>query len=128
MLEANSIERLDKDFDELEITPEDEEQILELSRDPAIYEKIIGSIAPSIYGYEDIKEALALQLFSGVVKNLPDGARIRGDIHMMLVGDPGIAKVSCCVMWLSFPQEGSLLQAKRICKRFDRSCRKGRHE
>jgi replicative DNA helicase Mcm len=92
VLEANSIERLDKDFDELEITLEDEEQILELSHDPAIYEKIIGSIAPSIYGYEDIKEALALQLFSGVVKNLPDGSRIRGDIHMMLVGDPGIAK------------------------------------
>lgn len=92
ILEANSIEHLDQDFDELEITPEDEEKILELSRDPAIYDKIIGSIAPSIYGYEDIKEAMALQLFSGVVKNLPDGSRIRGDIHMMLVGDPGIAK------------------------------------
>lgn len=92
ILDANSVERLDKDYDELEITAEDEEQILELSRDPAIYEKIIGSIAPSIYGYEDIKEALALQLFSGVVKNLPDGSRTRGDIHMMLVGDPGIAK------------------------------------
>jgi len=92
ILEANSIERLDRDFDELEITPEDEERILELSRDPGVYEKIVSSIAPSIYGYEDIKEALALQLFSGVVKNLPDGARIRGDIHIMLVGDPGIAK------------------------------------
>ena len=92
ILEANSIERLDKDYDELEISAEEEEQILELSRDPAIYEKIISSIAPSIYGYEDIKEALALQLFSGVVKNLPDGSRTRGDIHMMLVGDPGIAK------------------------------------
>lgn len=92
VLEANSIERLDKDYDELEITAQDEEKILELSRDPEIYEKIIGSVAPSIYGYEDIKEALALQLFSGVVKNLPDGSRIRGDIHVMLVGDPGIAK------------------------------------
>jgi replicative DNA helicase Mcm len=92
ILEANSIEQLDKDYDELEITAEDEDQILELSRDPAIYDKIIGSVAPSIYGYEDIKEALALQLFSGVVKNLPDGSRIRGDIHIMLVGDPGIAK------------------------------------
>jgi replicative DNA helicase Mcm len=92
VLEANSIEQLDKDYDELEITAEDEEQILELSRDPEIYTKIVGSVAPSIYGYEDIKEALALQLFSGVVKNLPDGSRIRGDIHIMLVGDPGIAK------------------------------------
>lgn len=92
ILEANSIEQLDKDFDELEITAEDEERILELSSDPEIYGKIIASVAPSIYGYEDIKEALALQLFSGVVKNLPDGSRIRGDIHVMLVGDPGIAK------------------------------------
>ncbi|HII91091.1 MAG TPA: minichromosome maintenance protein MCM [Methanosarcina sp.] len=92
VLEANSIEHLDKDYDELEITSEDEEEILELSRDPEIYGKIVSSVAPSIYGYEDIKEALALQLFSGVVKNLPDGSRIRGDIHIMLVGDPGIAK------------------------------------
>ncbi|MDD2438733.1 MAG: minichromosome maintenance protein MCM [Methanosarcinaceae archaeon] len=92
VLEANSIERQDQDFDELEITAEDEEQILKLSQDPQIYEKIIASIAPSIYGYENIKEALSLQLFSGVVKNLPDGSRVRGDIHMMLVGDPGIAK------------------------------------
>ena len=92
ILEANSIEQLDKDYDELEITAEDEEKILELSSDPEVYGKIIASIAPSIYGYEDIKEALALQLFSGVVKNLPDGSRIRGDIHVMLVGDPGIAK------------------------------------
>ena len=92
MLEANSIEQLDKDYDEIEITAEDEEQILELSRDPVIYDKIVSSVAPSIYGYEDIKEALALQLFSGVVKNLPDGSRIRGDIHVILVGDPGIAK------------------------------------
>ncbi|MDD3043142.1 MAG: LAGLIDADG family homing endonuclease [Methanosarcinaceae archaeon] len=92
VLETNSIERQDQDFDELEITAEDEEEILKLSRDSEIYEKIIASIAPSIYGYEDIKEALSLQLFSGVVKNLPDGARVRGDIHIMLVGDPGIAK------------------------------------
>lgn len=92
VLEANSIEHLDQDYDELEITAEDEEEILELSRDPGIYGKIVSSVAPSIYGYEDIKEALALQLFSGVVKNLPDGSRIRGDIHVMLVGDPGIAK------------------------------------
>lgn len=92
VLEANSIEHLDKDYDEIEITTEDEEEILALSRDPVIYDKIVSSVAPSIYGYEDIKEALALQLFSGVVKNLPDGSRIRGDIHVMLVGDPGIAK------------------------------------
>ena len=63
-----------------------------MAKDPEIYEKIRKSIAPSIYGYEDVKEALALQLVSGFSKRLPDGARIRGDIHILLVGDPGIAK------------------------------------
>ncbi|WMW21041.1 minichromosome maintenance protein MCM [Methanolobus mangrovi] len=92
VLHANSIEYMDLEFDELEISPEEEEEILAMSRDPEIYNKVIGSIAPSIYGYEDVKEALSLQLFSGVAKHLPDGSRVRGDIHMLFVGDPGVAK------------------------------------
>ncbi len=91
-LDCMSIELEEQEFDELEITPEDEEAIIKLSKDPRILNKMIGSIAPSIYGYEEVKQAVALQLFSGVVKNLPDGTRIRGDIHILLVGDPGIAK------------------------------------
>ncbi|AFD00500.1 replicative DNA helicase Mcm [Methanocella conradii HZ254] len=91
-MDCNSIEFEEQEFDELEITPEDEEAILKLSRDPNIFKKITNSIAPSIYGYDEVKEAIALQLFSGIVKNLPDGTRIRGDIHVLLVGDPGIAK------------------------------------
>lgn len=92
VLHALSIEYTDLEFDELVITPEDEETILALSRDPDIYHRISKSIAPSIYGYEDVKEALSLQLFSGVPKHLPDGSRVRGDIHMLFVGDPGVAK------------------------------------
>jgi replicative DNA helicase Mcm len=91
-LDCMSVEFEEQEFDELEITPEDEEAIMKLSKDPRILTKMIGSIAPSIYGYEEVKQAVALQLFSGVVKNLPDGTRIRGDIHILLVGDPGIAK------------------------------------
>lgn len=87
-----SIEMKEQEFEEIDISPEDEEKILEMSRDPEIYEKIKRSIAPSIFGYDDVKEALALQLVSGFEKRLPDGARIRGDIHVLLVGDPGIAK------------------------------------
>ncbi|MFB3763987.1 MAG: minichromosome maintenance protein MCM [Methanotrichaceae archaeon] len=87
-----SVEMKEQEFEEIEISPEDEKAILEMSRDPGIYEKIRNSIAPSIFGYDDVKEALALQLVSGFEKRLPDGARIRGDIHILLVGDPGIAK------------------------------------
>ena len=91
-LEGNGIELEQHEFRELEITKEDEEKIQELKNDPKIYTKIVKSIAPSIYGHETIKEAIALQLFSGIVKNLPDSSRIRGDIHMLLVGDPGTGK------------------------------------
>lgn len=87
-----SVEMKEQEFEEIEIAPEDEKTILEMSKDPEIYGKVRKSIAPSIFGYDDVKEALALQLVSGFEKKLPDGARIRGDIHILLVGDPGIAK------------------------------------
>ncbi len=87
-----SVEMKEQEFEEIDISQEDEEMIMEMSRDPEIYGKITHSIAPSIFGYDDVKEALSLQLVSGFEKHLPDGARIRGDIHILLVGDPGIAK------------------------------------
>jgi replicative DNA helicase Mcm len=92
VLDGISIEIEDKEYKDIEISKEDIEKILSLGKDPGVYDKIIHSIAPSIYGYEEVKEATALQLFSGIPKNLPDGARIRGDIHVLLVGDPGVAK------------------------------------
>ncbi|MCZ7401578.1 MAG: minichromosome maintenance protein MCM [Candidatus Methanoperedens sp.] len=92
VLDGISIDIEDKEFEDIEISKDDIEEILALGKDDGIYGKIIGSIAPSIYGYEEVKEAMALQLFSGVAKKLPDGARIRGDIHILLVGDPGVAK------------------------------------
>jgi replicative DNA helicase Mcm len=91
-VDINSMEFEEQEFDDLEISPEDEEAIVKLANDKSVFKKIIASIAPSIYGYDEVKEAVALQLFSGVVKNLPDGTRVRGDIHVLLVGDPGIAK------------------------------------
>lgn len=91
-IDANNVEVQEKVLEEIEITKEDEERIRELARDPWIREKIIASIAPGIYGYWDIKEAIALLLLGGVPKVLQDGTRIRGDIHVLLVGDPGTAK------------------------------------
>lgn len=91
-MEAVSIENQELAFEEVEVTPEDEKEILKISKDPEIYDKIKKSIAPTIYGMDVEKEALILQLFGGMAKQMPDGTRIRGDIHALFVGDPGTAK------------------------------------
>jgi len=92
IMDANNIIPLEESFEELEINEEEEREIIELASSPDIYEKIVNAIAPSVYGYEEIKLALALQLFSGVKKKKVDGTYTRGDIHILLVGDPGVAK------------------------------------
>ncbi len=91
-IDANNVESQQKEFVEVEITQEDEKKILELASKPDIKDRIIRSIAPSIYGLEDVKEAIACLLFGGVPKTYPDGIRVRGDIHVLLIGDPGTAK------------------------------------
>ncbi len=92
VLEAIHVERSEKDIEEIDITPEDEAKIKELASDPDIYKKLVDSIAPGIYGFDEIKEAIALQLFGGVPHVLPDGSRIRGNIHILITGDPGVGK------------------------------------
>lgn len=89
---GNYIEPLEQEFEELKIDPEDIKEIKKLARDPDVYNKIINSTAPSIQGYREVKEAIALQLFGGSAKLLEDKTRIRGDIHILIVGDPGIGK------------------------------------
>ena len=73
-------------------TADEEEEFRILASDKDCYKKIYSSIAPSIYGFEDVKRAIASLLFSGSVKTLPDGTRRRGDINVLLLGDPGTAK------------------------------------
>ncbi|MFA5796728.1 MAG: minichromosome maintenance protein MCM [Candidatus Woesearchaeota archaeon] len=92
MIEANHVEPLAEDFSELAITAEEVAEIKELSEDPKLFKKLIGSIAPNIYGHEKVKEALILQLFGGVRKKKDDGSINRGDIHVLLIGDPGSGK------------------------------------
>jgi len=91
-MEGLSVEIEDEQFEDMDITEEDERAILELSNDPDLYEKMIDSLAPSIYGYREEKLAIIMQLFSGVRKELPDKSRIRGDLHILLIGDPGTGK------------------------------------
>ena len=92
MVEAIYVESVAEDFTELNITPEEIKEIKELSEDPKLFKKLIGSVAPSIYGHEKVKEALLLQLFGGVRKKKDDGSINRGDIHILLIGDPGSGK------------------------------------
>ncbi|WP_435360170.1 LAGLIDADG family homing endonuclease [Haloarchaeobius sp. DFWS5] len=91
-MEGISVHVDDEQFEDMEITEEDKQEIVALSNEPDIYEQMVGSIAPSIFGYDQEKLAMMLQLFSGVTKHLPDGSRIRGDLHMLLIGDPGTGK------------------------------------
>jgi replicative DNA helicase Mcm len=92
-VDAFSVKSLKRDFEEIEITKEDEKRLRELARNPAISDIIVRSIAPSIYGHNEVKKALALQLFGGTRgKTMKGGAAIRDDIHVLLIGDPGIAK------------------------------------
>ena len=91
-IEVNNIIPLEETFEELDINDEDERQILELSEDPNIYENLAKSISPSVWGHEQIKKAMVLQLFGGVQKKHKDGQKSRGDLHILLIGDPGVAK------------------------------------
>ncbi|KAJ2984944.1 hypothetical protein NUW58_g5797 [Xylaria curta] len=92
ILEANNIVKAHDQLAGFRLTEEDEQEIRKLSRDPQIIDKIVNSIAPSIYGHTDIKTAVALSLFGGVAKTAKGSHHVRGDINVLLLGDPGTAK------------------------------------
>jgi len=91
-IDANSLEPKDEDYSEVNISPEELKEIKDLAKNPTLMKTLVSSLAPSIYGHEKIKEGLALQLAGGVRKIRDDGVVTRGDIHVLLVGDPGAAK------------------------------------
>lgn len=92
IIEANHINKKEDLFAAFRLTEEDEKEMRALAQDERIRKRIVKSIAPSIYGHEDIKTALALSLFGGVTKDINRKHRIRGDINVLLLGDPGTAK------------------------------------
>merc|ERR1712013_881155 len=96
---ANHIVRNDEKAATDAMTEEDIKAINALSKDERIGERIIASIAPSIYGHDDIKRALALALFGGVTKNPGDKHKARGDLNVLMCGDPGTAK-SCFLKYI----------------------------
>ncbi len=92
VIEGNYIEGNDEDFDQLVISPEEQEAINNLSQDKELMDKMVQSVAPSIYGHELVKEACVFQMLGGVQKKRDDGNTSRGDIHILLIGDPGSGK------------------------------------
>lgn len=99
-MEGNNIEYLggragNKDTRSAErimISAEDEKQIRTISTKPDAYQKLVASFAPHIYGHWEIKESILLLIVGSVTKKLDDGSTRRGDINVLLVGDPGTAK------------------------------------
>lgn len=91
IIEANNVRRFG-DEQIVELTDEDKQNIKKLSKEPGIAKKIFESIAPSIYGHDFIKKGLTLAMFGGVPKDIGGKHKIRGDINMLLLGDPGTAK------------------------------------
>merc|ERR1712141_137329 len=89
---ANHVLRKDESNATKSMTDEDIKAIVALSKDERIGERIVASIGPSIFGHEDIKRGLALSLFGGNAKDQSEKHKVRGDINVLLCGDPGTAK------------------------------------
>lgn len=92
LIEANHVHKREDVYDSFRLTEDDEGAIRQLAKDEHIGERIVESIAPSIHGHMDIKTGLALALFGGVPKQLEGEHKTRGDINVLLLGDPGVAK------------------------------------
>ncbi|KAJ3045352.1 Mcm2-7 hexameric complex component [Rhizophlyctis rosea] len=91
-LEAHHIRQVKKSYSQMELTPEVFQQIEDIRHDTNLYSKLARSIAPEIYGHEDVKKALLLLLVGASTKETKDRMKIRGDINICLMGDPGVAK------------------------------------
>lgn len=92
-IEGHAPEIQQTDFEEIDVAPYiDEIRAIASGKRGSPYRKLIDSIAPKVFGYDDVKEAIALQMFGGWRHDNPDGTMDRGDSHIFLVGDPGSGK------------------------------------
>ncbi|KAG9943571.1 MCM-domain-containing protein, partial [Aureobasidium melanogenum] len=91
-LEAQYVHQHKKAYESMVLAPSTVRRMADLEQSGQLYEYLSRSIAPEIFGHLDVKKALLLQLIGGVTKEMGDGMRIRGDINVCLMGDPGVAK------------------------------------
>ncbi|MCS7135188.1 MAG: minichromosome maintenance protein MCM, partial [Candidatus Aenigmarchaeota archaeon] len=114
LIDANNIESTQTEWEDILIAPEEEKLIKEFAKDPKIYEKLINSLAPSMYGLDVVKLAIILQFFGGVPKILKDGTRIRGDIHILIVGDPAVGKSQLLKLASQMMPRGKYVSGKGV--------------
>ncbi|KAJ0400619.1 hypothetical protein ATCC90586_008486 [Pythium insidiosum] len=91
-LEATDVTNHKTRYSAMESSEEMENEVLKLQESGNVYEVLSQSIAPEIYGHEDVKKALLLLMIGGVTKRMDEGMKLRGDINILLMGDPGVAK------------------------------------
>lgn len=111
-IEVNSVEITEKEYAEISITPEDEEAIKGLAADPEIYDKLTRSIVPTIYGLENVKRAALYAFFGGLSSETCNGVKTRGDIHILLIGEPGIAKTDFMRKVMAYSPRGVYTSGK----------------
>jgi len=92
LIEANNVEAVEEDFGSLQITEEEMEAIKKIAADKEPLKKLVRSLAPTINGHDQVKEAIVFMLVGGCMKISSDGSKRRGDIHVLLIGDPGAGK------------------------------------
>jgi len=92
VLQVHDVHKMKAGYSDSALDDETQQKLIEMANVPDFYDRISYSIAPEIFGHEDLKKALLLVLVGGVSKHMEDGMRIRGDLHVLLMGDPGVAK------------------------------------
>ncbi|MBD3155684.1 MAG: AAA family ATPase [Candidatus Aenigmarchaeota archaeon] len=114
LVDANNFEVSEEEWEEIEITPEEEKKIEKFANDPKIYDKLMSSLAPTMYGLDMIKLSIVLQLFGGTPHLLSDGTRTRGDVHILLIGDPSVGKSQLLKLASEMMPRGKYVSGKGV--------------
>ena len=112
IIEGNYIDLSEQETSEIKISKEEEKEIKEIAAKIDVEDILVSNFAPSIYGYSKIKEAIILQLLGGARKVKGDGVKVRGDIHILLIGDPGAAKSQLLKSAYKFAPKASFVSGK----------------
>jgi replicative DNA helicase Mcm len=111
-IEGYHVEPKETGWERIEISNEEEAEIKKMAKDPKIYNKLIASLAPSLYGMSEIKESIIMQLFGGVPRTMKDKIKYRGDIHILLVGDPASGKTAIMKLTPTIVPRGKYVSGK----------------